>query len=123
MGHRLRILIVDDVPEIRESLAEILELEGFAATTARGGAEALAWLREFPGPVAAIIVDIHMPGMTGPEFIAEARRSGVLNGTPVITMTASDIRIEGAAAHVRKPCNPARLIRTLRDVCRRTDES
>jgi CheY-like chemotaxis protein len=61
------VLIVDDDPATRESLAEALELSGFAVTVARDGDEALELAsRERP---AAIVVDFVMPRMSGVEVI------------------------------------------------------
>jgi nitrogen-specific signal transduction histidine kinase/CheY-like chemotaxis protein len=68
----LRVLIVEDEPEILALMAEILDKHGYDTVTASNGAEAMRVLggNEFH----VVIADLGMPEMTGWEVIAEARR-------------------------------------------------
>jgi signal transduction histidine kinase len=68
----LRVLIVDDEPEVRSALADMLEIAGHTAFQAAGGREALAWL-EAGQPVDLVLTDMGMPGMMGSE-VARAIR-------------------------------------------------
>ena len=67
MTDRGRILVVDDDEMILESLVSILESEGYIASTARTGEEAIAKTeKEF---FNAMLIDIHLPDMTGIEVL------------------------------------------------------
>ena len=79
-----RILLVDDEPDLVESLA--MALEGhFEVRTAHNGEEALQVLdRE---PIDAIVLDLMMPVMSGDELIAELAARGIT--VPVIVASAS----------------------------------
>src|SRR6266851_1333342 len=68
----LRVLIVDDEPEVRSALADMLGIAGHTAFQAAGGREALAWL-EAGQPVDLVLTDMGMPGMMGSE-VARAIR-------------------------------------------------
>jgi DNA-binding response OmpR family regulator len=79
-----RVLLVDDEPDLVESLA--MALEGhFEIRTAHNGKEALEVLdRE---PIDAIVLDLMMPVMSGDELIAELAARG--STVPVIVASAS----------------------------------
>jgi CheY-like chemotaxis protein len=68
----LRVLIVDDEPEVRSALADMLGTAGHTAFQAAGGREALAWL-DAGQPVDLVLTDLGMPGMMGSE-VARAIR-------------------------------------------------
>ncbi|HEV8321892.1 MAG TPA: sigma-54 dependent transcriptional regulator [Myxococcota bacterium] len=81
-----RILVVDDEPAICHIVKEMLSPSGAAITTCPGPREALAALAAEPFDL--LIVDYHMPQMTGMEVIAEARR--LYPELRVILMSAMD---------------------------------
>ena len=94
---RVRILVVDDDDEFRESLSLNLMDEGFAVTTFANGPAVLEHLAA--GESAdVILLDWRMPGMNGLEVLRELRQRGVM--TPVIFLTAlsDDIYEEAALA-------------------------
>src|SRR5882672_3599950 len=70
----LRVLIVDDEPEVRSALADMLGIAGHTAFQAAGGREALAWL-EAGQPVDLVLTDMGMPGMMGSEVAREIGRA------------------------------------------------
>jgi CheY-like chemotaxis protein len=67
-----RILVVDDELDIRESMAMLLNAEGYDVSTAEHGFDALLQLRRAPPDV--IISDLNMPQMSGFEFLSVVRR-------------------------------------------------
>ncbi|MBI3183929.1 MAG: response regulator [Myxococcales bacterium] len=82
-----RILVVDDDPDLRDTLCELLEDEGYQALPASNGKEALALLRSCPVP-RVILLDLMMPVMNGWQFLEELARDSALASVPVIVMTA-----------------------------------
>ena len=68
----LKILIVDDEPNILNSLDRLLHRSGFEVIKAEGGEEALAAMDEYKD-IAVVISDQRMPGMNGAEVLKEAR--------------------------------------------------
>ena len=81
------VLVIDDIPNNRELLAETLKDYGIKCIMARDGAEGLQML-ETNHP-ALVITDIKMPVMNGFEFVKKVRDSEILKGTVVIATTAS----------------------------------
>ena len=70
---QLRILIVDDEPEVRSTVADLLGTAGHTAFQASGGREAIAWL-DAGQSVDLILTDLGMPGMTGTDLARTVRR-------------------------------------------------
>jgi two-component system NtrC family sensor kinase len=71
-GKDKNILVVDDEDTVRESLASVLEREGYKVHLAEGGEEALRILKEVD-KIQLVISDQNMPGMTGIEFLKLVR--------------------------------------------------
>ena len=65
------LLIVEDDPDIRACLEEIMVSEGFEVLTAAHGREALQALQSAQTLPALILLDLTMPVMDGPQFLAE----------------------------------------------------
>jgi two-component system OmpR family response regulator len=108
-----RVLVVDDDPDVVESLA--MALEGYCEVlTAPNGKEALGViLRE---PIDAIILDLMMPIMSGEELIAELGKRAIK--IPVIVASASrdvESRCEalGVEHCLQKPYRLSKLIERL----------
>jgi CheY-like chemotaxis protein len=100
------VLIVDDDRDIREALAELLELEGYRTSTAADGADALAQLRGAARPPRLILLDLMMPRMGGAEFLAERRHDPALAAIPVAVLTAARtevVPVDAAAPLLLKP--------------------
>ncbi|SLM27605.1 putative Sensory histidine kinase/response regulator [Desulfamplus magnetovallimortis] len=101
------LLIVDDNPEILDSLSELLEDEGFELRAAKSGEDAIDILSEF-NP-AVILSDMNMPGMSGLELLKEVRKSNhvvqfvVLTGYATVRNVAESMADNGAFAYLQKP--------------------
>jgi CheY-like chemotaxis protein len=97
------VMIVDDDVDIRRSIADALELEGYEVLQAADGREALQKLRQNTRP-AAIVLDLMMPGMNGWQFRDAQRNDPELADIPVIVASASGRQgtIE-ADSYVTKP--------------------
>ncbi|MCP4687785.1 MAG: response regulator [Desulfobacterales bacterium] len=68
---RIRVLVVDDEPFIRESLTMFLGKKGFQVASAESGEQALSLLSESPRDV--VIADMSLPGMGGDAMVRCAR--------------------------------------------------
>ncbi len=79
-----RVLIVDDDPEMRALLLDVLKGEGFETTEAKDGAEAVLALRAKRFDI--ILMDKNMPGPSGLDLLPGLRR--VCPNSPIIMMTA-----------------------------------
>jgi len=81
------ILIADDKPTGRELLRAVLESEGHEVLEAVDGQDALEQARH--NHPDFIVLDLHMPKLTGIEVIAELRRQPEFDSTPIVALTAS----------------------------------
>lgn len=81
----VRILVVDDEPDIRATVSAMLEIEGYHIDEAVNGADALRVLEDQTPDL--ILLDMRMPVLDGWGFATELRRRG--HGTPIIVMTAA----------------------------------
>ena len=113
MSSKGRILVVDDEPNARTALAEILKEEGYQVETAADGFKGLARAEEFSPDL--VLTDLKMPGMDGVELLRKLRQHAP--ELPVVLMTAfgavetavSAMR-EGAADYLTKPLNTDELV-------------
>jgi two-component system chemotaxis sensor kinase CheA len=86
-GGRARVLIVDDSDFFRQLLLPTLAADGYRVTAIGSGTQALR-LREAGERFDAIVSDIEMPDMSGPEFARQVRGGGPWSGLPLIALTA-----------------------------------
>lgn len=118
---RTRILIVEDEPNIVESLSYILRHADFDVSIAENGLEALERLRR--AKFSAMILDVMMPGMSGFDVLREVRADRTLSGLPVIVLTAKGQSRDrqtaseaGATEFITKPFSNAEIIACMRQV-------
>ena len=111
------ILVVDDDPDILDSLRDFLEIEGFAVDLAANGLQALARLQQKPAP-SLVLLDMRMPLMDGWTFLASMRQRPALAAIPVAACTADGLaRVDGVVATLRKPFEIEDVLRLLRQYC------
>ena len=99
------VLVVEDDPDIREVLAQLLAPEGYLVATAEHGEDALAWLRQNPTP-CAILLDLMMPVMDGLTFLRAMRAEPALAGIPVVVLSAAGPDLMARTAHDVIACLP-----------------
>jgi CheY-like chemotaxis protein len=100
------ILVVDDDVDIRNTVAGILEDEGYRVAKAGNGQEALGYLTapDAPRP-ALILLDMMMPIMDGAAFHERQQQHAQLSAIPVLTFTAfgAPADVSWAAGRLSKP--------------------
>jgi CheY-like chemotaxis protein len=102
------ILVVEDDRDIRESVIEVLEDEGYVVSAASDGQQALALLRSGAARPHLVLLDLMMPVMNGFQFRDEQRKDPALAHIPVVVITA-DVNARakaeglGAAGFIQKP--------------------
>lgn len=112
------ILVVEDDPDIRESILDILEDEGYRVATATDGEDALSYLREREPP-DLILLDLLMPRMNAKELREVQLREPKWAKIPTVIMSA-DFRAEekarelSATAGLSKPVEIDNLLEVLR---------
>jgi len=105
-GREVRVLVVDDVDELRRTYMQGLSLLGYDVDQARSGQEAIEKVRE--GTVNAVILDLHMPGMDGLaclKAIKEERADTevlIVTGYGTIPSAVEAMRL-GAYDYIAKP--------------------
>ena len=124
------ILIIEDDPDISESLRYNLEREGLAAITALTGEAGLSAALNEKDPPSLILLDLMLPGMSGSELCRRLRREPATRRTPIIMLTAKASESErvagldlGADDYITKPFSVRELLARVRAVLRRTDEN
>jgi CheY-like chemotaxis protein len=88
------ILITDDDPACRESLREIVEVEGYRTRLAECGEEALDIMREERIDLA--LLDMHMPRLTGLEVLQLLRQINAILPCILVTADANEVLIQQA---------------------------
>jgi two-component system response regulator RegX3 len=116
-----RVLVVEDEPSYRETLAYMLGREGFEVVEAADGTEGLAAYDRSGADI--VLLDLMMPGLPGTEVCRQLRQRGPV---PVIMLTARDSEIDkvvglelGADDYVTKPFSHRELVARIRAVLRR----
>jgi two-component system, OmpR family, response regulator MprA len=120
----VRVLVVDDEPQLRRALERALKLEGYEVDLAVDGEEALRSV--VAGPLDAIVLDVLMPKLDGLGVCRELRARG--DQVPILMLTARDAvqdRVDGLDAgaddYVVKPFALEELLARLRALLRRTN--
>lgn len=113
----MKVLIVDDETDIRESLRDAFEDEGYVVSTAANGAEALERLKTEELP-SAIVLDLIMPIVGGVEVYERLQQDERLARIPVIISTSDPGRAPAGALIMKKPIDLNRLIGTIQKHCK-----
>ena len=121
MKGKLRILAVDDDPNILQLVRLYLEKEGYEVETADRGDKAMEVFRK--NPPGLMLLDIMLPGLDGWEVMREVRRT---SNIPIIMLTAKGETFDkvlglelGADDYIVKPFEPKEMLARVKAVARR----
>jgi CheY-like chemotaxis protein len=116
--NRMRVLVVDDDPLVRNLLTAVLHDASFDLDEAVDGKDALAIAAVRPPDV--VVLDVMMPGLDGYEVCRALRADPSFNATRIVVLTAKsspsardDAYRAGADAFFTKPFSPLDLIETV----------
>ncbi len=116
MNERLLVSVVDDDESVRESLPDFLRQVGFAAEAFSSAEAFLA--SDFVSETSCLILDVAMPGMSGPDLQEELIRRQ--QGIPIVFITANGdktvrprLLAQGAVECLFKPFSEAALLDAL----------
>jgi len=120
-ARRDQILLIDDDAPHRETLAELLRVEGYEVTSAGEGGEAFALLRTGV-KVDVILLDLMMAGMNGWVFRMEQQKDPALAGIPIIVISGQQdpsgvAEFLKPAACLTKPVDVERLLELIAGLC------
>jgi DNA-binding response OmpR family regulator len=117
------VLVVEDEPTVRETLAEALSEDGLRVTTAADGPQALERFRADRPDL--VLLDVMLPGMSGIEVCRILRAE---SSVPILMLTARDSELDkvlglelGADDYVTKPFSLRELQARIRALLRRTE--
>src|SRR3990172_1207249 len=111
-----KILIVDDEPDMRLAVKNVLKLRGYDVFEAGDGPSALETLTK--EDINLILLDVRLPGMDGIEVLEKARK--IKSEVPVVMISgyghiqsAVDVMKLGASEYLQKPFENAQLVHTV----------
>lgn len=117
MGARLRILAIEDDPDLSYLYQSFLGGEGHEVLVARDATEAVEMLRRHPD---VVLLDLMLPDTDGYTLLRHMRANAATRSTPVVIVSAAippgRQRIRGADAVVHKPFEFDGLLRTIEGV-------
>ncbi len=118
----LRVLVVDDAPDVTEMIALMMSYAGYQVSTAFSATEALDAARMYR--FDAVISDIGMPGMSGYQLAEALRALPAYRTTPLIAVTGFTMyedreraRDAGFDDFLNKPISPAALVNAVKRLC------
>jgi DNA-binding response OmpR family regulator len=122
-------LIIEDDPDIAESVRYNLESAGFTAVVATTGEQGLKLALDTQNPPMVIVLDLMLPGMNGMDLCRRLRRETQTRRTPIIMLTAKTSEADriagldlGADDYIAKPFSVRELVARVRAVLRRVDD-
>ncbi len=113
------VLVVEDDKDVRESMKDALELEGYQVKTAKNGLEGLAALKDSEKAPCLILLDILMPAMGGREFMDNLKKDSALSEIPVLihSSIANKDNTTGSIGFIKKPADLFMILQTIKTYC------
>jgi CheY-like chemotaxis protein len=119
MAHAIEqeaVLLVDDDDDIRETLSELLDANGYQVLEAENGQIALDVLKKTPRFPCVVVLDLSMPVLDGREFLKLRASDPILRDIPVVVVSGSNQPaepLEGIDEYLRKPVKIDRLVEII----------
>ena len=122
MVRMMRVLVIDDSPDINDLLVKILSTMGHDVVSCDNGRDGLRLIRE--DRFDTVFLDIAMPDFSGLDVIDELERSGEIRKSAIVLFTASSItdaeveELVGRGVHscLRKPVQIENLFGKLQEI-------
>ena len=121
----MRVLVVEDEPDIRDLLTFHLEREGYQVVTCRSGLDALR--QATAGAPDLVLLDLMLPEMDGLEVCRRLRQEPRTAALPLVILTAKGEEVDrvlglelGADDYIVKPFSPKEVVARIRAVLRRS---
>ncbi len=116
------VLIVEDDPDVRDLLTDQFQKAGFEVRAAADGAEAIDALLTHEPP-AAIVTDLHMPGIVGQELLEYVASDDRLKSVPVAVVSAHPELAPPGVQVFPKPARFAGILSFVRNALRSRSRS
>jgi len=115
------ILVADDAPDVVFLARDILTSQGYSVLTANDGEEALQVAEKYDGPIHALLTDVVMPKVSGPELAdrlrAKRHETKVVFMSGYTTEVMDQYGLVGSGASlISKPFTPDLVLRKVREV-------
>lgn len=110
------VLLVDDDADIRETLSELLDANGYEVLQAENGQIALDVLRKTRRFPCVVVLDLSMPVLDGRQFLKLRASDPILRAIPVVVVSGSNQPaepLEGIDEYLRKPVKIERLMEII----------
>ena len=111
------VAVLDDEPQMRKALRRLLGAHGFRVEAYDGGNDFLVALPSHPA--ACLVLDLHMPEVSGFDVLAAFKSQRI--PTPVVVITGHDdpgtsdrVRTLGASAYLKKPVDESTLVSAIK---------
>ena len=114
------VLVVDDDPDTREVLSELLDASGIKVLQAENGKIALEVLKKTPQFPCLVLLDLSMPVLDGRGFLKRRAKDPLLRDIPVVVISGSNQpaeQLEGIEEFLRKPVKVERLMEIIDQYC------
>jgi CheY-like chemotaxis protein len=116
----MRVLVVDDVEDVRDLYRSYLEFQGVRVSTAADGVDAMRAIQEQRPDV--VVLDCAMPRMTGWDVLRDLKLQPSTRGIRVVVLSGQNARAQalalGADCYLEKPCLPDVLFHEIQKVLR-----
>ena len=111
------VLVVEDERESRETLQDLLELEGYEVQTAVNGREALDALNTEGDRICIMLLDLYMPVMDGWQVIDQLRADGRLGHPQVLIITSAAYKAPAGIPVLEKPLDLDKVMNEVQRLC------
>jgi len=115
MNAKPSIFVVDDDDDLRDSICDELERQGYKTAGAKHGERALSVLRKGPKAPDLVLLDLLMPEKDGWQVVAALKGDPSLNKVPIVLMSAvppeaTTLKAQGVSAAIPKPFTMEELL-------------